>query len=301
MDFVGLQTNSSGAEVLLNDASDPSNFRVALSEPVPPDDLSERAAKLRSRVKKVAIPPLSRNAHPAVQALLNRDQRTREARRQGSFSFEPIYFDTRHDQRRLRLVHAMFLAFERLGARPSIENKAATDLSVRVGGVEVPFQLLEGGRAPRGGSPRKMRPLKVRVGSTSDRREDLGYWDERKVRLDHQLLEVVVGLLVAGEEFRFEAEVMRQKEELEHVRRLEAEAERKRQEAERARRASLADDADNQRLARDMRALVAAAKLTGVAPPSCQDSSLEEWAEWALAVADDIDPVVPKGASVDRD
>lgn len=284
VDFVGLQTNSPGAEILLNSAELRTDT-LAPSEPVLAAEPTERSASLRSRLRKVAIPPLSRNTHPAVQALLERDQRTLELRCEGSFSFEPLSFDTRDAKRRLRLVNAMFLAFEHLGARPNIENKRATELSVRASGANVPFQLVEGGRSPRGSSPRQTPPLKLRVGSPNRWREQLGYWDERKVRLDDQLSDVVVGLLVAGEHFRREAEAAQQREELKHLRRLEEQAERKRQEAEKTRRAALADDAHNHRLARDIRALVAAARLTGFAPPSCENLSLKEWSAWALVVA----------------
>lgn len=81
--------------------------------------------------------------HPSIATLLKRDEqraaRMRETPEQTLWD-GPI-FQSRIETRRLLILNSLFLAFSRLGAKPSLRGREARELSVRIGDAHIPFKL----------------------------------------------------------------------------------------------------------------------------------------------------------------
>jgi hypothetical protein len=118
-------------------------------------------------------------------------------------------------------------------------------------------------------------------------------WEDRSANaIESRVDEILVGIRKASDEIRrFRIESQQQKERDEARRRAEEEAAR-RQREETARRETLFKQATDWRRADDLRRFVAAAKdAAALAPSEDELQRLSAWAEWATAVADDIDPL----------
>jgi hypothetical protein len=253
-------------------------------EPEFPNDVKQRLAEFRERVGKVAVRPLSSKLHPEVGRMLAADE-VRRATKPDRYSYltTNAYFAERIGQRRLRLLNSVFLALERHGARPTIRDQWARECQATIGGTEVHFALDTRERVV---DSRTQQSLTFRLRGYGARGEVRKSWNELKQRLDDQLSEVVVGILVAAEDNRHEGLREARRSLVVAARHRIWEEERR---CERERQAAidkLEKDATTYRLASDIRALVAAARLTD--PTS---ASVGEWCQWALTHAATIDPV----------
>jgi hypothetical protein len=249
--------------------------------PVPDEDLATFESRMRQQVRRVVVTPLTGKKHPLIEELLQRDERPRGY----GLGVWPRFY-SRIDRLRLRLLNTFFFACERYDGRPEIRDERAYEVAIRVGGTSVPVRLAP---TQRSDDPLRLSLLVTRPHRTGP---DFGAWNERRTKLDGQLTEVVVMVLVAAEVLRREAAVAAHKAELARQAEEAEDERRRRAQAERARVERLVEEAEGHRRAEDVRAFVAAARAARVVPPTGQGHSLGEWAAWALAAADRIDPLV---------
>lgn len=269
--------------------------------PEPLDDVRLRAA---SRLGKVARCRDLVAALPPIQKLLQADDKLRAKQREASWMaswYEPK-FSSAFEQRRLRVLNAIAIGLARVGCRLEIRDKSARDLSAVIGEQRLSFSLdhpgarpnrngeFETRKEPRGPLVLELKPRWPAEGASGD------WTDGEAVKLEDQLTEIVLSMVVAGEaEFRSSALswheylIRRRRENEIEAARLRAEAqerERKRlvQEAKERRERLFAQGAA-WRNAQDIRSMVAALVEAGHGP------LLEEWTQWALAEADILDPV----------
>jgi hypothetical protein len=116
--------------------------------------------------------------------------------------------------------------------------------------------------------------------------------DEPEAPLEQKLHHAVVGFIVAA---AYECECRKQREEAEHKRRLAEEEARRREEerqAEIARKRALRSRAKAWQLAAQIRDYVSAVRRAAdVGSLNVPPGELDQWSEWALSHASEIDPI----------
>lgn len=289
-----------------------------LSMPVPPmpsftEDLgtvTERARKLLGKVPKTGS--LS-NPHALIAPLLAEDEQRRQKALTSQWTWDKPLFDTPMEKRRLRLLNRLFLAFSRCGCPPALRGKEARELGVSVGDCSVSFTLDPPGTSrdnPAGSTIRRVKhsdklELNVKWPSMSTDIAPIPtcWTDRNESRLEDQLTDVAIGLLVAGEWayrsacIRHRGWLIERKKDVEERLRREQEErdriERARQlKAERDRRNKLFSEAAAWRKASEIRNFVSAVASTQQAAGADQrQTEFAEWLNWALAEADRIDPL----------
>lgn len=263
-------------------------------------------ARVAARVGRVTVSRTLAHCHPAITRLLAADDRRRAKQAESSWGhlFDRPVFDSPFEQRRLRLLNALFLALARMGCRPSASGPAARDLDVQVGAQRVAFRLDHpSARRDRFGlaeaRPGPVDVLELFLGA--EKKPDLPEWrDDASGKLEARLGPIVTALIVTGERHYRSQVLLNHKWTLEARERAlreaaarEAEAiERERQrrlEEKRKARADLIGQARDLRDANDIRALVAA--VCRQAEDLGQADAVREWTQWASSVADDLDPL----------
>jgi hypothetical protein len=287
--FVPVGKREALAEVDLDDAEvDRAPEPEPTGPPQFPDDLTERTEAARALIKRVSVVPLSRKTHPVIQAVLEREEKRIRMQRPGGWSFgESSPLSSPRERRRLRLLNGLFLALDRAGAQPRVSGERASEVWVRVGDTDVPLMLdspTAFARRRRVAGPRE---LELRIASPHSPDRTRGTWDETKSPLDAHLLDIAVAVVVAGETLRREAEEARYQMQVELREWRIAEERRRQEEAERARIQRLVQETGAFRLAADIRAYVSAAIAAGCGRGG---DELANWATWALATADRLDP-----------
>ena len=261
---------------------------VVDSPPVFPDDLGELTETIRKVVGTIRVRPLSHQTHPAIAALIEKDER-RTLRDSRVYGWTESSFAGRTPQRRLRLLNALFLALEHRGAKPAFLDEQGRDGRVLVGGTPVGFSIFSP-RSHRGLTPVEAASMLSFSISGANERPARRTWNEKERRLDEQLADIVVAVLVTAEELRREGERSRY-DAMVRLREEQAAAERARmaREEELARR-KLEDDAASYHRAAEVRSFVEAVRSAAAA----DDLSVEAWTAWALAHAASIDPVLSR-------
>lgn len=293
----------------------PPEEEILLLNPVPlrfEEDLADMTERVRARVGRVKAPKNLDEPHRLVARLLQEGEARREKQRKSSYpsSWDAPLFESPFEQRRLRILHALFYALERLGAKPWVRGREALELGVQVGGQHVGFSLdaVSRGREKPPVVPFPPKPasgpMRLAISPTRMDSDVENTWEDAKGALiEKRLGEVVLQLIVAGElkyrgglQYRYEYEVQRKAELEEEIRKRKEEAERKERERllrlERERVERLLKDATSLRRAEDIRAYVAAVRerCASASHPTAP-GEMEAWAGWALAQAERIDPV----------
>lgn len=278
-----------------------------LAEPIPeppvfdePLDVVE--ARVRKELGRISVRPIT-TPHPAIRQLLEKDDKRRAKQQQYSWadSYYAPKFVSGFERRRLRLLNSLFFGGAKIGAKGWTSGDAARELGVTVGAQPVRFILdhpsakknRQGEWEVRAGAADTLR-LQITSGSEPERQS---VWiDTDDQRLEDQLTEIAVALIIAGEAAYRHEQFALVERVLERRREMEAEleqllakrAQEARARAERealARRDALRAQASVWREAADLRAFIAAVEETR---PS--QVGLEEWARWARAEADRLDP-----------
>lgn len=272
-------------------------------EPNFPEPIESVEARIRKAVGKVIQQRDLKSPHLHIRKLLEDDEK-RRVKTPGSYSrfywSDPL-FDSPFERRRLRILNTLFFALTKAGHKPRIHGDEARSLGVKVGMIDVGFKLDHpGAKEDRDGiiKPRlgKVDTLKLVIGNGG-----LTWVDGEDQKLEDHLTEIVVHLILAGEQRlrseavnAFERACERRKEMETLLAKQRAEAiERERQrriQAEEERRQGLLTMAADHRAANDIRALVSSVTMTESADLT-RSQNLAIWAEWALAVADRTDPV----------
>ncbi|ODR95232.1 hypothetical protein AUC70_05925 [Methyloceanibacter stevinii] len=273
------------------------------------------AERLRNRLGKVAVPRDFSRAHRSIEALLRKDEKLREECAQRPYFWNKPRFDEPFERRRLRFLNGLFLAFEKVGARPWLRGNEARQLGVQLGDISLDFQLDEPSklRLQRRPLARKAKnPQSLCLAITNTRTPTPGMvmdWQDEDGRpLEKQLVEIIVGMAVAGEQLHrqwlkelAEWERKRKEEERKEEIRRKADAEKRERERiatlEKARIDGLIRDAACWRDAANIREYVEAVRM---AASTGDTINVEAWAEWALSEADKLDPVA-SGHAIERD
>lgn len=282
-----------------------------LADPLPPppkfpEPIEAVRARVERAVGKVKCTTKVTGWHPAIRKLLEKDEDRRKKAASSPYSFtwdEPV-FTTDAEQRRLRILNALFLALGRFNGKVTVRGREARDLSITFDRqhVVVALDLEQARRKP--GPAKLLAPLRFSILKGFGSAEVRASWvDEASTPLEDQLTSIAVELVVDAEvqlrdgalhHHRWRAEQKARHEREEEERRLEAirkEAERREQE-QRERLEALFKAADDYRRAEDIRGLVAkVTQRTGEAE-SRRNAAFDQWAAWALEEANRIDPSV---------
>lgn len=287
-------------------ASDVSGSDVV---PDPYQELFERQLK---EVGAIQVGKQLRNPHRVIAGWLKQEDSERR-RAQHSFyrmgSFQAKYAAPLA-RRRLRILNVLFRELERRGCKIEEDRTRQGDLTVRFDRDSVDFTLSERIRQIR----RRLTD-EEKAKSYSSRqdwmqvREPTGelilklskhmpqgvppsWKDEQKQPLETKLSEILAGFLTAlaiirGERESREAEERLRRAREEEERRLEAE-----RQAELARKLGLRQRANAWRAATHIREYVAAVQDAAAKGGfSVEPPTIEEWSNWALAHADEVDPL----------
>ena len=278
-----------------------------LAQPIPDppvfdEPLEAVEARVRKALGRIPVRPIT-TPHPAIRQLLEKDDK--RLAKQQQYSWADSYFAPKFvsgfERRRLRLLNSLFFGGAKIGAKGWTSGDAACELGITVGAQHVRFILdhpsakknRQGEWEVRAGAADTLR-LQITSGSDPERQS---VWiDKDDQRLEDQLTEIAVALIVAGEaayrheQFALVERVLERRREmeaeLEELRAKRAQEARARAEREAlARRDALRAQASAWREAADLRAFIAAVEETR---PS--QVGLEEWARWARAEADRLDP-----------
>lgn len=306
-------------------------------EPPPPvfeEFIEAVRARVSKVVSKISIQSRFEFLHSSIKALLDKDEERREKQKSSSsygLSLYAPHFDAPTEQRRLRILNALLLALESQGCRGSVEGDKGRDISIGVGqswirlGLE-PIHTQRPKDLAAGSGNKARERLKLGIAEGHDR-------DQAKIGkilaedapgspIEKQLRNVVINLIVLGEEQYREGELTRHKWKLENRARRIAETTRQKDEAERKERERLAalkrarvdrllGEASSLHQAEQIRVYVSIVdQRLKQSPDHTASEAFFRWKAWALAQADRIDPVksgrfltgfeedvVPKGAS----
>jgi hypothetical protein len=181
-------------------------------EILPPAEFQETQDNLELRVRKlvgkVTVPRDLSRAHHSIRKLLEKGDERREAqnRRPYHSSFDTPLFDAPYERRRLRLISAIFLGLERNVVKVTLRGRDPNYFGFTVGEQCLSFSLDHpdverhgwrwGNEANRPTS--LLMHLEVHWWEAPAEFK-LSWKDEPGKKLERQLKEVVVALIVAGE------------------------------------------------------------------------------------------------------
>ncbi|MCS3896284.1 hypothetical protein M2171_005417 [Bradyrhizobium japonicum USDA 38] len=249
--------------------------------------------------------------HPAVSKLLAQDEARREKQKTATYTFswdQPV-FDTPFEQRRLRLLNALFLAVARCGGKPEVRGHEAREITITVHETAV-FLTLDRPKATRRGHSQgphlvgvKSDPLRLTIVEDYQGEDERAAWqDSEAAPLEHMMADIAVGIVAVAElkyrescvrqfEWRAKRKAGREEEIRQHEIELERQERERHQRLEQARIDRLLDEATMLRRATEIRAYVFAVKQATTGEPLATMEKVKRWAERALAEADRIDPV----------
>jgi hypothetical protein len=274
----------------------------------PPPSFEEPIEQVRARVeatigKTGAVQRVLEQLHPVVARLLREDHERRAKVAGQSYlgPWDKPLYDTPLQQRRLKLLSNILASLARCGCRADLGQRPELahpqdDFTITVGSQRIGLRVSAEEHKPAGrgkaGAPRATTTLQVEAEGK--------VWEDVNPRDGEVVREIVVAVVWGAEE------VLRARAASSHACWLERRAaiiERRRKEAEEAARRErerlaeferkrierLLGEAQALRKARTIRAYVE--EVRAAAPPVPQ-VELDAWAEWALAQADRIDPVI---------
>ena len=281
-------------------------FKPANTKPADDNAPDPIAAFWRAQLEEIgviAVPRRLTAPHPIIARWIEADARERAYASRWRSAFIPSP-PSSLERRRLRILSALYIALEARGVKVVERDQRARDVLFRHEHDEVGFELTEyvqqkrrplteAERADSWNGQSKYRQERIPSGRLRGRIVAFGMsgvpvlWTESDERPFETLLsEVAAGVIAA----LAQAKARREQREKDERRRREARAAEQRLEearqAELARKQALRNDATNWREARNLRAYVSA-----VLADKPSDEALLAWSRWALACADELDPV----------
>lgn len=289
-----------------------------LNNPVPPPPVFEediQAARVcaAQMVAKAKFPKTMQNPHRFVAKLLAQDEERQKKKLESRYPsiFDDPWFDGPFEQRRLRIISALYTAFENCGFQPFSTRKEGRDLGVKIGDYNVGFTLDDIAAKDdhsylwlaRDKKPASTR-MRLRISGYKLPEDIRQIWDDEDGdKIENHLREISAELIVAGEafyrgtqlhrhEWRVERKAELEKKERERIAEEARQAEERRIRNEQARIDHLLTQAGALKQATEIRAYVQAIlEANKSAPNPMSTEELMAWEEWALAQADRIDPV----------
>lgn len=281
-------------------------LRDTPERPVFPEPIEKVREDISKVIGRVAVPSKVMNWHPAINRLLADDEKRRQKQLQTGYSWDAPLFDSTFERRRLRILNAIFFATAKMHGKPAISGREG--LNINISFFDQPIWIkLERAKTSRRATNSTTKEVEDRLslsivrGYGSD--SAIQSWqDDDNGKVESKLTEAAIEIVVAAEVQYREGVVRNYEWRVKRKGELEQEAIKKRLEAERAEKERLRkleqarvdrllQDAARFRTAEDIRSYVKAI-CTAVDPSTSTAQEVERWSEWALAVADRIDPVV---------
>ncbi|ONN64796.1 hypothetical protein [Herbaspirillum sp. VT-16-41] len=278
-----------------------------------PEGFDEVSARARALAEKAPVRKTLSNPHPTIAKILRKDEALRE-KRSGRLLSEFLYrgiSDSKQGRRRLTIVNALLKALDHCGAGGARTRGDATEWSIHIGNQVLAFKLAADSD-PRLVFTRgeEEAPLTLAISWWEPPEYlKLEWSDEEEGPLEDQIRSIVEGFLVAAE-FRYREiemfqydRVLREKTESETAARQRYEEAIQQEESRlsnlhKERRQGLFEDAAKWKKAEELRAYIKAALAVPCSNEEEHDN-IARWASWALAEADQIDPL-KKGNSEDE-
>jgi hypothetical protein len=258
-----------------------------------PEDVALVRDRVRKTMGKVQVPRALAATHPVIERLLAEDEARRQRQLNATYTFssEAPVFDSPFEQRRLRVVNALFLAVARCGGKPWTGGREARDIRITVHQTCVTLSLDRPPEGRRKAAHAASGPDQLRFGILAghDRVERRFWQDGEGGRLERIIQEIAVEVVTSAEisyrercvhEFEWRVRRKASLEEDAHNRQLQIErAEQERQQRlEEARVERLLDEAASLRRATDIRAYVDAVRVAVANENS--SISAEELLQW---------------------
>ena len=283
----------------------------------PPPEFPESIEIVRARIAEaighVTVPRNVLTWHATIDRLLKDDEQRRQKQLNSTctFSWEKPRFESVLDRRRLRILNSLFFAVGKMNGKPHVSGREGLDIGIsffqqhlhisldRVRGPNRRTKLLDSSEP----SNQDRLCLSILKGYRSEASEAT-WQDDDAQKLEAKMTDIAVHLILTAEtdyredtKRRFEWRVQRRAELVEEQRKRRLEAER----GERERQKRIEQGRVN-RLLRDAAAFQQAGEIrryvTTIRDSQAQDvwsgEEFQKWSQWALAVADRIDPTVNK-------
>jgi len=268
-----------------------------------PEDLDELYRQELKAIGRVAVPRRLDRFHHGLAQIFKQEERRRAKFAASNWSWDAPKFDGPLDQRRLRILNAVFMALSKRGHGGSAyERDGRIDAIATVGDMRVDVELAIAGKhrtireygrdVPARDLPAST-PLMLVIDGHRDRPGVTSWQDDASGKLDPKIAEIVARIIVAGEA-RFRRGLKEAEEREAQYRRWQEQ--RRREEIERRnaeRLKHLQTSGELLRQAEDLRALIARVRTAVLAGSAHIDQDrLSEWERWASAEADRLDPIL---------
>jgi hypothetical protein len=283
-----------------------------LQWPVDPPHFPEDMAIVRDRVREqvgcVEVPTTWDGAHSEVRRLKRTDAGRQERQRRTSvlFPWESPRFDSALGQRQLRILNAIFLGVARAGGKGQVGGGDRLETTIVAHGTSVAFRLTRVALEAKKSKPITDRTDRLRLsildvhGTNPER---IAWEDSEQVALETLITDIAVELITTAEINHRDACARRhlwvsEKRDAIQMRRgeerasAEAAAHTHDLAVGKARKDNLLGMATNYRQARTIRLFVSAMRRRfDEANGIVTQADFEDWCDWALAQAGDLDPV----------
>lgn len=286
---------------------------VEESEPMPvdgpfasttvPEDLDALRQQELKAIGHVGIPRDLTTPHVGLVRLLKKEEAKRREAVEKEWYWNKPAFDTPLGQRQLKLLNALFLALARRGhAGGAKDDNGNLAIECYIGGRTLrlsfsvvgkhPTRLVMGRHLPASDLPAST-PLRLTIDHEFRSNVKSSWHDEPEDRLERKLATIAADIIVAGEA-AFRQGLLEVQEWEQQRRRWEEERKREERAALEAKRLKdLRRSGELLAEAEEIRRLVARLKAAMVTRGSEMDSgTVERWERWALAHADQLDPVL---------
>ena len=267
-----------------------------------PEDLDDLYQQELKAIGRVAVPRKLERFHYGLTQIFKQEERRRTKFAASNWSWDAPKFDSGLDQRRFRILNAIFMALSKRGHGGSAsERDGRIDVTAIVGDTGIDIEIAIAGKhrtvreygrdVPARDLPAST-PLALVIDGQRDRPGESVWLDDAAGKLEIKIAEITARIIAAGEA-RFRRGLKEAEEREEQYRRwLE---QRRREEIERRnaeRLKHLRKSGELLRQAEDLRALIARVRGEVVAGSVVVDQDhLEEWERWASAEADRLDPI----------
>lgn len=273
------------------------------SELVPADLEELRGQELRA-IGRVTVPRELDRPHRGLDEVFRREAKRKEKFAASNWDWDRPKHDHPFAQRQLRLADAILKALSRRGHSGSLrEEEEGFEIVARVGEAAHILAIRRFPDKRRTSISMNERQLRELLPSTPLRielrhiwrRDVIESWEDAKgAKLELQIADIAAAVIVAAEA-RFRRSLAEAIEEEKRERQRQEEA--RRCELERLREGRMADLRSSGELLRqadEIRALVARVELAMLRDevPAVSSERLAQWKSWALAQANELDPVI---------
>lgn len=286
----------------------------------PPPEFPEPIELVRARIEraigKVKTPKQIRAWHPAIMRYFKADEDRKAKMAESPYmaSWHEPLFENPFEHRRFRFLNSLFLAVAKLHGKPSFRGVAAREIHLDFHQQSIAIALDRPGVTCtdeyelRKSSKSQEKRLRFDLCPHGPKDTPYKTWsDDAHGKIESHLTEIAIEAVLYAEIRYRESEVSRyewqkkRKAEVEEEDRKRAIAEAKAEQERLARLKleridGLLSDADAYRKAAEIRKY-AEAVLDAFARGEfvAEQKSVNEWRDWALTVADEIDPVKTQG------